>query len=314
MAFIPSAYAFDTTTIGQQPGPGGWWGGAGGGGRTASGIDYSATTPGASGEIGQISDLINEINRGAQTQANQARIPLAPQLETKSSQNIQSLLGGEIPADVQALLSQKAAESGVRSGSPGGPAAMSAYLRALGLTSLDLQQTGQQNLSAAYARNPGAPIYDPSRQLITPYEAAQLSLQAQGLAGRNAGAGAVPRGGGGYPAGGGDYYSPTTTTGTAPGSPLGPSIPFDWLSSIGYGSTPLATSGTGTTNIVPAGSELFPNEGIYLDPATMQAYDYTTGAPVDYLTPATGGTNLAETPVTPTDYSWDQVFAGLTGQ
>lgn len=217
MAFVPSAYAFDTTTIGQQPGPGGWWPGAGGG-RSAAGIDYSATTPGASGDIGQISDLINEINRGAQTQANQARIPLAPQLEAKSSQNIQSLLTGAIPADVQVLLSQKAAEAGVRSGSPGSPAAMSAYLRALGLTSLDLEQTGQQNLSAAYARNPGAPIYDPSKLLITPYEAAQLNLQQQGLASRNAGAGSAPRGGG-YPAGGGEYYSPTTTTGTAPGSP-----------------------------------------------------------------------------------------------
>ena len=304
-----SGYAFDPSTIGQQPGAGGWWPGAAGGGRTAGGaIDYSPTTAGAAGgDIGQISDLINEINRGAQTQANQARIPGAAGLEAKSSANISSELGGQLPPDVLALLGEQAAQAGVSSGSPGGPAG---YLRALGLTSLQQEQTGQQNLSAAYARNPGAPIYDASKQLITPYESAQLALEAAGLAGRGGGGGAAPRGTA-APSGGGTY---TGTTPAAPGGPTGTTVPFDWLASINYGGSPTGLPGSGTTNIVPPGSDLFPNAGIYFDPATNQTYDASTGELVDTLSPSQTGTNLQPTPVTPTDYSWDQVFAGMTGQ
>lgn len=313
-----TSFGYDTT-VGQQPGPGGWWPGTGGsrGGSSAGGqIDYSATTPGASGEIGQISDLINEINRGAQTQANQARIPLAPTLEAQSSRNIQGELQGQLPPDVMALIAQNAAAAGVASGSVGSPAG---YLKALGLTSLGQTEAGQRDLSAAYARNPGAPIYDPSKQLITPYQAAELGLQAEGLATRGGGGGyGAPSTRGGSPGYG--SYSPDTTTSTAPGPAMGSSIPFDWLASIGYGGSPLTSTSTGggTMNIVPPGSELWPNEGVYVDPTTMQAYDYSSGAPVDYFSPGPAepgmGTNLNPSPITPTDYSWDQIFAGLSGQ
>lgn len=277
-----SGYAFDPSTIGQQPGAGGWWPGAAGvGGATAGGVNYSPTGPGAAGNISQISDLINQINRGAQTQANQARIPQNPQLEAKSSSNISSELQGQLPPDVLALLGENAAQAGVASGSPGNPAA---YLRALGLTSLQQQQTGQANLTAADARNPAAPIYNPSQQLITPYESAQLGLEAAGLAGRSTGAGGAAPRGTAAPTGYGTYTGisgPTGPTGFDVYNPGSPTT-AEWLTSIGgtqttpggpisY-STPSGVPGSGTA--MPGGS------GVYVDPATGIGYDATTGAPI----------------------------------
>lgn len=124
-----------------------------------------------------ISDLINSITRGAQSQALQARIPGGPALEEQSSANIGSELRGELPTDVLNRLRQASAERGVATGSPGSPNTNAAYLRALGLTSLDLTGRGQAELTTAEGRNPAAPIYDPSAQLITPYQGAQLGAE-----------------------------------------------------------------------------------------------------------------------------------------
>jgi len=303
-----SSFGYDTT-VGQQPGAGGWWPGAAGvGGATAGGVNYSPTGPGAAGNISQISDLINQINRGAQTQANQARIPQNPQLEAQSSSNISSELQGQLPPDVLALLGENAAQAGVASGSPGNPAA---YLRALGLTSLQQQQTGQANLTAADARNPAAPIYNPSQQLITPYESAQLGLEAAGLAGRSTGAGGAAPRGTAAPTGYGTYDQPMTSTSNMPpyNGPADPTA--TWLQSIGFNpnapSGPTGQPGTGTINTVPPGSDLFPNAGIYFDPASNQTYDAMTGEPVDTMSPATGGANLSAgstgTSTSPIDYS-----------
>ena len=132
----------------------------------------------AGGEnLSALSDTINAITRNAQTQANQARIPGAANLEAQSSANIGSELEGQLPADVVRQLSQQAAERGVAIGSPASPNSRAALLRALGLTSLDLTGRGQAELSAAYGRNPAAPIFDPSTQLITPYQGAQLGAE-----------------------------------------------------------------------------------------------------------------------------------------
>lgn len=125
--------------------------------------------------LGQLSDLVNTINRNAQQQSLQARIPGAPALEAQSSQNIGSELQGQLPQDVMNLLGQQAAERGVATGGVGSANANASYLRALGLTSLGQEQQGQQNLSQAYARNPAAPIFDPTTQLITPYQGATIA-------------------------------------------------------------------------------------------------------------------------------------------
>lgn len=133
---------------------------------------------GAAPNLQSLSDLVNSINRTAQQSANSARIPNNPALEQQSSANIGSELKGQIPGDVLSQLSQQAAERGVAIGSPGSPNYTASLLRSLGLTSLDLQQRGQQNLSAADARNPGARLFDPTSQLLTPYQTGSLQNQA----------------------------------------------------------------------------------------------------------------------------------------
>lgn len=92
----------------------------------------------------------------------------------------------------------------------GGPNANAAYLRALGLTSLGMQQQGEQNLSGAVARTPRTPLLDPASFFVTPgqLQEAQYGANVLGgapipsqaaeearrnaLAGINAGRGSVP--------------------------------------------------------------------------------------------------------------------------
>ena len=151
-----------------------------GGSALGSATEASGFNLGNSGNVQSISDLVNSINQAAQKSAQAARIPNNPALEAQSSTNIGSELAGQVPQDVMQILQQQAAERGVSSGvGADSPNANSAYLKALGLTSLQQQQTGQSNLSAADARNPAAPIFDPTSQIITPYQGAQLGLQQQ---------------------------------------------------------------------------------------------------------------------------------------
>lgn len=176
-----------------------------------------------------ISDLVNSINRSAQQAAQAARIPQGTALETKSSTNIGQELSGQLPSDVVSLLQQQAAERGVATGlgtDSGNNNA--AYLRALGLTSLQEQQTGQQNLSAAYARNPIAPTYDPGNLVMTPAQTASLTLQGQSLANQQINEQnrlAALRNQGGQSQGG-RYGAPSTDyTGTSTGNSGAPTGP-----------------------------------------------------------------------------------------
>lgn len=124
---------------------------------------------------------INAANVIAQQQANASRIPGALALEDQSSRNIQQQLSGQVPQDVVALLQGRSAEQGIGRGIAGSPATNAAYMRALGLTSIGQQQAGQEALSAAYARNPSAPIYDPTNLMLTPYQSSQIATNIAGL-------------------------------------------------------------------------------------------------------------------------------------
>lgn len=130
--------------------------------------------PGAAPDIGSLTQMINQLNLQGQQAANQGRIPGAAGLEAASSGNIANLLAGQVPPDVQRQIAQTAAERGISTGNDN-------LLQSLGLTSLGLQQTGQQNLSQAYARNPVAPLFDPTTQTMTPAQAAQANLASQQL-------------------------------------------------------------------------------------------------------------------------------------
>lgn len=258
-----------------------------GAGAAATSFDLSQSK-----QLGAISDLINSINKAAQTSALNARIPGAADLEKKSSDVIKTELGGGVPPDVLRLLQQQAAERGVGTGiGPTSPNANAAYLRALGLTSLDQIQAGEKNLTAADARNPAAPIFDPTKLLMTPEqlaatnlgymsEADRTALEQERLALEAARGGGGGGGGRGFYGGGGGGGSPTdytltdpgmysygapTTTTTTGGDVMPPgsdTLQARWLASLGI-TQPYSTGADEFTNPANAAgtdySQLFPN-------------------------------------------------------
>lgn len=131
--------------------------------------------------IKAMSEMITQINVDAQQKANAARIPNATGLEQKSSEDIGAALRGELPADVVTQLGQRAAERGVYSGSPMGANTTADLMRSLGLTSLDLTNRGQEWLTAALGRNPGATPANTQALVTTPAQAEALALQRQNM-------------------------------------------------------------------------------------------------------------------------------------
>jgi hypothetical protein len=217
-------------------------------------------------------------------------------MEDQSTKMIEDQLLGKVPEDVISLLGQQAAERGIATGMPGSGNMNAAYLRALGLTSIGQQQQGQQNLSAAYARNPAAPIMNAESMVITPLQQAQLDLNRyQAETGRLG----VMRSGGG---GGGGYYPRTSGTGNEGGGGYIPAstlfgssrrgesfTPSVWQPSTvsnvmaNQGSVPLGSSGYGYQP-TSSGTMYIGTEGGYnpspantLTSGTGSYYDYTGG-------------------------------------
>lgn len=156
---------------------------------------------------------------------------LAP-LSQQSLPVISSEISGQLPSDVQAQLNQQAAERGVSTGTTGSPNAGAAYLRALGLNSLQMQQLGQQNLSQAYNN---------ARGMLTGYgldrnASSSGSGYGYGIPSYSRGTG----GGGGGGGGGGMTRMPgIADTGSA------------WMPSSGGG------GGSVTTTSIPTAASLF---------------------------------------------------------
>lgn len=261
----------------------------------------------AAPDLTSLTDLVNTLNRNAQTSANAARIPNNPALEQASSGNIANLLAGQIPADVINNLAQTAAERGVAMGSPGSDNSNAGLLRALGLTSLDLQQLGQQNLSAADARNPVAPIFNPGSMLLTPGQLGQLN-NAAGFLGLDWYKALHPNlggGGGGYgprqstdqPSGGGN---PNWWQGLMGGTPSSSSVIPPSLGAYPGGTTtttlPGGTSSTFSNTdfgqyfgdpygtLVPQGGET----GGFLGTLPSFGYDQFNPYGTGYTAPSTG--------------------------
>jgi hypothetical protein len=103
---------------------------------------------------------------GAQSQV-AANLPGYAPMTQAASADILSNLQGQVPQDVRNQITQEAAERGISVGA-GSPNANAALLRALGLTSLGLQNTGQQQLTAAIGRTPVGPAQNPANYLVTP--------------------------------------------------------------------------------------------------------------------------------------------------
>lgn len=89
------------------------------------------------------------------------------------SQNTNQMLNGQVPDDVLNQITQAGAERGVGGGSPGSPNANAAWLRALGLTSLDMQKQGSDELSKQIADTPTAELSNPISLYMPQYNAQQ---------------------------------------------------------------------------------------------------------------------------------------------
>lgn len=124
-------------------------------------------------------DAVNRLNIAGQTAANNARIPNATGLEAASSAMIADQLAGKIPADVMRMLARTSAERGVGMGlGINSPNVDLGYFRDVVGNSLAMQKLGQENLSAALARNPSAQVVNAKDFTLTPEQAATINNQA----------------------------------------------------------------------------------------------------------------------------------------
>lgn len=133
------------------------------------------------GNLGSLYGLTGSLNTEIAKQAAlpfQLNLPNYGEMTTQSSGNILSLLKGQVPQDVAAQLQQMAAERGISTGSIGSPDSNTALLRALGLTSLGLQQQGEGELSAAISRTPTGQQFNPSQFLVTPQQQQEAQYMA----------------------------------------------------------------------------------------------------------------------------------------
>lgn len=147
--------------------------------------DPTATAGTAIG--GDIANLPGLLGLAGQTNAFNTQQAIAPYIANlpgyqnminQSSGNILAGLQGQVPQDVINLLQQQGAEGGVGGGfGPGSENTNSAYLRALGLTSLGQQQAAEQNLTGAIQRTPTAPLFNVASFMNTPadQQAAQMA-------------------------------------------------------------------------------------------------------------------------------------------
>lgn len=100
--------------------------------------------------------------------------------------NIEALKAGIVPSDVKTQLTQAAAERGVGIGSYGGPQTESSLLRALGLTSLGLQEQAIKDYATVIGAAPGLnlqTLYETPSQKAAREQEAELARLAreQGL-------------------------------------------------------------------------------------------------------------------------------------
>ena len=197
----------------------------------------------ALGPIYQLGQGLNQFTAQQAPTSLNLNLPHYQGMIGQSSGNILSKLQGQIPQDVARQLQQFGAERGVATGSIGGPNANAATLRALGLTSLDLQNQGENQLTQAIGRTPQGAQFNPASFLVSPQDQQQAQYQANLLnavpvpsSAQFAGLNAFQQGrGSGF---GGGF--PSSAPSSAPYSPYSPGQPA-------MGSTPYGPhTGAGT--------------------------------------------------------------------
>ncbi len=217
---------------------------------------------------------VNTFNAGQAHNQLALNMPNYNALTQQQSGLIGEELAGQLPQDVVDQILQRAAERGITTGNPGGPASNSSYLKALGLNSLDLTTKGLAHLSTAIHDTPTAPLANPASMFITPdqVQEAQMAANLYASAPNPAAAANAARSaagtvkpGGGYSSGvrvpnfGGGYSTPPASTspsyqtlfGNATGSPQGNQNPTasdyaNWSSWYGSLNNPNSYGGGGS--------------------------------------------------------------------
>jgi hypothetical protein len=206
-------------------------------------------------------------------------LPGAAGLISQAGTNVGQELGGQLPADVLSFLNQQAAERGAGSGLAGSPEEDAAALRAMGLTSLGMEEQGQQDLGSLINDIPKGLQFDPSTMLVTPQQQLQQQQLANDLAAApdptmaaEANLAALAKGvgtGGGL---GGTPTTPAAGTGTTtPGAASNPdgygAYTGGWLTGTNTGS-PYGAAGT-----IPAGTTTPATNPTSTDDWLNQFYD-----------------------------------------
>jgi hypothetical protein len=91
-----------------------------------------------------------------------ANLPGFAGMQQQRSATLAQQMAGEVPTDVVNQILQQAAERGISTGMPGSGNSNSAFLRALGLTSMGLQQQGMAGFSQAMADTPVPELLNPA--------------------------------------------------------------------------------------------------------------------------------------------------------
>lgn len=261
------------------------------------------------GNIGQLGAGLTAQGSLNAMQPYTAALPGLSGAYTQGMGNIQSLLKGQVPADVITQLQQQAAQRGVATGQgPGSPNTNAAYLRALGLTSLGLQDQGLTNLRGIMSSVPTGPQFNPQSMLLSPegqqgwqYLANVLRAAPSPGQAATANLNALNRGlGTGYGAGGGtsqlqsflnsmdqwakqgwaqsEYGQPTPTwqqthPGMTPGFPNPPGLPEPYDTTVDeYGYDPMYGTWVGTPDMfTPSGTDYGTTTGgMTFDPYSLE--------------------------------------------
>jgi hypothetical protein len=165
------------------------------------GIAHLKTQPGtpAAGQSGFVpyQDLASSTNAFMTGEAKAPFVSNLPDYENlvaQRSKNIGAELRGEVPQDVVNQILQQGAERGIMTGSPGSPNSNAAMLRALGLTSREMQQQGSANLSRSISDTPVPQLFYPQSLFVPQTLAAQSLAAAQSGLTRGGDAGGAGRG------------------------------------------------------------------------------------------------------------------------
>lgn len=127
-------------------------------------------------------DLASSVNQFMTSQAQAPYIQNLPnymQSVAQRSANTGQMLKGEVPTDVVNQIMQQAAERGIAGGAPSSQNSNAAYLRALGLNSLQMMQQGSQQFSQEIADTPVPELWNPMSLVVPQTLAAQEQAAAQ---------------------------------------------------------------------------------------------------------------------------------------